>query len=197
MRQRRASTAVVSVLVTLALWSPSSEGAGPWRGQVVDLETGQPIEGVVVVAVWEKVSPGAMHPERKFEDVDELTTDADGRFVIPARRVVTLNPFVNIEGPRLVMFKAGYGQWGFRGEYEWLKRYNVEEQDARIAKARKAFESIGAQFELPALKTLDARRERLTEDPGLVLVPRVRLPRYLDALNRERAVFGLQQFTPR
>src|SRR5262249_26034439 len=87
-------TGVVGLL-TLILCLPGcatlGEAAGPWRGQVLDAETGQPLEGVVVLAVWEKVSPGAMHLARDFHDVDELVTDAEGRFIIPARNLTTIN----------------------------------------------------------------------------------------------------------
>src|SRR5438093_11687413 len=68
------------------------EAAGPWRGQVVDAETGKPLEGVVVLAIWEKLSPGVIHPARHFHDVDELVTDPSGRFVVPARSRLTPNP---------------------------------------------------------------------------------------------------------
>ena len=34
--------------------------AGPWKAQIVDAETGKPVEGVVVLAVWYRryTSPG-------------------------------------------------------------------------------------------------------------------------------------------
>jgi hypothetical protein len=169
------------------------EAAGPWRGQVVDLETGQPLAGVVVVAVWEKVSPGAMHPRRDFEDVDEMVTDSEGRFVIPARRLITLNPFVNIDGPKLIMFKPGYGQWGFRGEHEWLARYDVQQQDARIARAWKEFESTGAQFEVPPLKTPRERTQFLLHVASPLLVPPERIPRLSAAVNEERVSLGIKR----
>jgi hypothetical protein len=183
---------LILCLVAVGARVPGAEAAGPWRGQVVDLETGQPLEGVVVVAVWEKVSPGVMHPRRDFEDVDEVVTDSDGRFVIPARRVTTLNPFVNIEGPTLVMFKPGYGRWGFRGEYEWLKRYSMEEQDARIAKAREEFESTGAQFELPRLKTPEERRNFLSHVASPFSVPPARIPRLSVAIDEEELFLGIK-----
>ena len=105
---------VPAFLSMLAIVGPA-EAAGPWRGQVVDAETGQPLEGVVVLAVWDKLSPGVMHPRREYHDVDEVVTDADGRFVIPERRMLTANPFVNLDGPNLHLFKPSYGRWRDRG----------------------------------------------------------------------------------
>ena len=36
------------------------EAAGPWRGPIVDVETQEPLEGVVVLASWEREASG--HP---------------------------------------------------------------------------------------------------------------------------------------
>ena len=41
------------MLVCLFLYT-LSEAAGPWRAQVIDKETGKPIEGAVVFVRWEK-----------------------------------------------------------------------------------------------------------------------------------------------
>ena len=113
-------TAAFLLACLLAALAPATgpddaHAAGPWRGQVVDAETGQPIEGVVVVAVWERLSPGVIHQARAFHDVDEVVTDAEGRFVLPERELSPPNPFITIDGPQLTMFKGGYGLWQFRG----------------------------------------------------------------------------------
>ena len=48
---------VVLALAAVAMWwlrpAPIS---GPWRAQLVDAETGQPLEGAVVLALWDKRS---------------------------------------------------------------------------------------------------------------------------------------------
>jgi hypothetical protein len=92
--------ALLTVLALL-LSTPAAHAAGPWRGQVVDAETNQPLAGVVVLAIWDKISPSFIHPQRDFHDVDELVTDAEGRFVVPARSRHFLNPLVHLDGPRL------------------------------------------------------------------------------------------------
>ena len=38
--------------VTLTLIVNSASAAGPWKGRIVDIETKEPIEGAVVLAVW-------------------------------------------------------------------------------------------------------------------------------------------------
>jgi hypothetical protein len=186
------STALLLVaLATLGacLLPTSGEGAGPWRGQVVDAETGQPLEGVVVLAIFVKRSPGLVHPRTDFHDVDELVTDAQGRFVIPGRSLKTANPFVSIEGPTLIMFKPSYGHYRFRGEREWqsLDAYHREQ---RYAEAQKRFAGAGAVFELPPLKTSEERRDALPSVP--FEVPPARVPRLVEAIKQERAFLGLQ-----
>jgi hypothetical protein len=164
--------------------------AGPWRGQVVDAETGQPLEGVVVVAVWDKMSPGAMHPHREFHDVDEVLTDAEGRFVLPERRRLTPNPFVSIEGPELLMFKGGFGQWTFRGaaERRHLKLGESAERDRQMWK--QFTDGHDPAFELPPLKTRTERLDFLPSPPARV--PDSRALAFRNAVRRERAFLGLQ-----
>lgn len=41
-------------LATGCAWFSNGEGSGPWKAQIVDAETGQPLEGVVVLASWIK-----------------------------------------------------------------------------------------------------------------------------------------------
>ena len=76
-----------------------------YRGQVVDADTGEPIEGVVALVVWYTeylTVAGAMHD---YYDARETVTDENGEFVLPgmgARVVSNLTPV------RLMIFKAGY-----------------------------------------------------------------------------------------
>ncbi|HEY2991439.1 MAG TPA: hypothetical protein VGM22_01405, partial [Methylomirabilota bacterium] len=52
--------------------------SGPWRAHIVDAETGQPLEGVIVLALWDKRSFGWPHPDRNYHDIDEVVSDKDG-----------------------------------------------------------------------------------------------------------------------
>jgi hypothetical protein len=175
---RPARLLVPALLSMLAVVGPAG-AAGPWRGQVVDAETGQPLEGVVVLAVWDKLSPGVMHPRREYHDVDEVVTDADGRFVIPERRVATANPFVNLDGPNLHMFKPGYGRWRDRGLPKEFDRYDV----------LRLMEKQIVTFELPPLKSLPERRKRLPSPPSNA--PFSKIPRFMNAIEEEALRIGL------
>ena len=140
-----------------------AHAAGPWRGQVVDAETGQPIEGVVVVAVWERLSPGVIHQARAFHDVDEVVTDAEGRFVLPERELSPPNPFITIDGPQLTMFKGGYGLWQFRGAPPMTGPGGMGAVLRHSQGAMAEFGRTGAIFEM--LAVLRTREERLKALP--------------------------------
>ena len=66
------------------------EAAGPWRGPIVDVETQEPLEGVVVLAYWEREAGG--HPALPlafgltgYWGSEDVLTNVDGRVVLPSR----------------------------------------------------------------------------------------------------------------
>jgi hypothetical protein len=186
MRRGRALLGIVAMVAASLGLIGSSDAAGPWRGQVVNAETGEPLEGVVVLAVWDKISPGVMHPRREYHDVDEVVTGAEGRFAIPARHVLTANPFVSLDGPNLHMFKAGYGTWRKRG----IPPFTLNRDEVR-----KLMEKEGIVFELPALRSREERLNALPSRPSGV--SETRIPRFMEALDGERIYLGLTPFGKR
>lgn len=171
-----------SSLVLAAL----GEAAGPWRAQVVDADTGQPLEGVVVLAVWNKRTPGPGHPTITFYDAGEVVTDRDGRFLIPSRWTWTLIPFTSIEGPEIVIFKPSYGQWRVRNpeqspQEQWEKH---EEEPGNI------FEEEGVVVELPSLKTREERLQFYFRFTWSALIPPKYTSRLREAKDKERAYLG-------
>ncbi len=84
--------------------------AEPIEAWVVDAETKQPIEGVIVVAHWELVGPMENYPVGQIE-VLESVTDKNGRFHFPAwGPKLHLAPFSYLtdSDPELLFFKSGY-----------------------------------------------------------------------------------------
>jgi hypothetical protein len=81
------------------------------HGQVVETETGQSVEGAVVVASW-LLSPTIWGHEQyhKRLHIVETVTDAEGRFVIPAWGPKLLPPLTALDetNPRLAVFKSEY-----------------------------------------------------------------------------------------
>lgn len=77
---------------------------GPYKGKVIDLDTGNPIEGAVVAAAW-TIETWA-HTER-ICDAKETMTDKNGEFELPEGSC-TAHPFAKLHKPNVVVFKPGY-----------------------------------------------------------------------------------------
>jgi len=77
----------------------------PLGGKVIDAESGQPIEGAVVVAQWHESHglPGMVY--HTLYKIAEASTDNNGKFLLPG----AYSPFANI--PDLLIYKRGYVVW--------------------------------------------------------------------------------------
>ncbi|MBI5748932.1 MAG: carboxypeptidase regulatory-like domain-containing protein [Nitrospinae bacterium] len=101
-------------------------------GAVVNAETGEPIEGAVVLVEWTKTKglPGMVYHE--VYKIIEVETDKDGKFTLSG----TFSPFVN--HPDVVVYKAGYVAW--RNDFifpGWKKRTEFKYQNNQIVKLEK------------------------------------------------------------
>lgn len=98
---------MLSACATLA-GHPLTYSAEAIEGWVVDAETKQPLEGVIVTANWE-VSNAFSYPVGQLM-VMESVTDAAGRFYFPAwgPKFRPPNSILKYDDPQLVMFKIGY-----------------------------------------------------------------------------------------
>lgn len=88
-----------------------------YKGTVVDAETGEPIEGVVVLGVWYKEYPTPAGAVSRFYDAKETVTGKDGEFAIQG---IGLRVFTNIVPMHVLIFKAGYKHIGM-GPWESFK----------------------------------------------------------------------------
>ena len=93
------------ILVLVSGCRSGVEQWGPFRGRMVDAETGAPIAGAHVMVSWERDYPNPVHWTQRFYDAQETTTDADGRFEIPRRRRLFT---VLVGEPRFGAFAPGY-----------------------------------------------------------------------------------------
>ena len=103
MATRARVLAVMMILLTAACRG-GLEQWGPFRGRVVDADTGSAIQGAHVMVLWVR-EPPSLHLTQRFYDAQETTTDREGRFEIP-RRSRVLTAFVG--RPELSVFAAGY-----------------------------------------------------------------------------------------
>lgn len=170
------------LILIFALTVPVSDvgAAGPWRGQIIDAETGQPLEGVVVLAFWTRseASLGGW-VATEYHASEEVVTGPDGRFLIHSRWSYTVPLLVKVQGPEWRIFKAGYGQWRYRDADEWDR-----------------FEHGGdLTVELTHLKTPGERLAFLQKEMWILpgIVPSDKMPRLLEVVNAERASLGLQR----
>lgn len=92
-----------------------------FQGTVIDAETKEPIEGAVVVVIYNEGIFGFAESITKFLDVKEAVTDQKGEFYIPSYTTLTINPLSIASEMWVNIFKSGYGGvsglWG-----EWQKR---------------------------------------------------------------------------
>ena len=178
---------VVSVLGSLGVIEPAT-AAGPWKGQVVDKETGKPLEGVVVLAGWYKsYNTHGGWGGAGYYDSEEIATDINGHFTIQSKQTWTINPFSTIKGPEFYIFKSGYGQWQFQGQDRWSKDA-LEGEEQR--QAWRMFVGEGVTLELPRLTSRDDRLRFLSRPSAEI--PSEKMPKYLEALDRERLSLGLK-----
>ncbi len=176
MRSLAPRTLLISfiVAVTAAGCVAGSHGRalrGPFDGQVVDVVTGQPIPGAVVIAVWWEVVATPTQGNSRFYDAKEAVTGPDGRFRIP--RAV---PFWNlgVQPGQVTIFAPGY-TWD----------------------ATSVVPAAGPKFVVPTtvlMRRLQTRDERIKNLYGFppAGVPDARIPSLIEAIRRERAALGLK-----
>ena len=176
----------------------ASAAKGPWRGQVLDAETKQPLEGVVVLAYWYRyrfhlsqlVLGGHQTPE--FFDAVEAVTDAQGRWEIPKKSF----PFFANIGVFFRYFKPGYGRWHYAGQgtAEWLE-LPVEEQMRRSKEmALAVWTEEGSKVELRPART---REEVVTKMDSIPWgVPDSKVPLSRDAIDKAEIGVGLPPRRP-
>ena len=180
-------------LLTISFYAfpPSLKAGGPWKAQVVDAETKQPLQGVVVLAVWSQYAlSGEGYPLWVgYVDSEEVVTDKEGQFTIAARSFSTFNGLV-FDEPQFYLFKPGYGQWRFQGEEVWLK-LDAPERHLHFQELARQFVDKGVVIELPPLKTREERLQFYQSFGRIPSVPLDKMKRWKDAADVERAYLGL------
>lgn len=141
----RREGSLLGVVVSLALLLPlqacaTTYSADPIEAWVVDSETGQPVEGVVVAANWEleEGTVGGNRPAGQIV-VMETVTDDKGRFHFSAwgpkstalslPSPLTSEPHLVNRDPHLLFFKSGY---------KWLGLQNTFSADYNKSSLRKS-----------------------------------------------------------
>ncbi len=139
-----------------------TEAVRPRIGQVVDADTGKPIEGAVVLDVfylWPRRGIGDFPVSKVFRDSTQALTDREGRFMLSG-------PFDSRSWwtESLYIFKPGYGPWRFRGQNDVAPLARAEgPQWSWFQQTWDRFTTSGVVIELRPLRT---REERLKYGVG-------------------------------
>ncbi len=157
---------------------PYLEGyRGPYHGRVVDAETGRPLAGAVVVAVWSRERLLPFHSSTVFHAVREALTGPDGTWVLDGRDVEehaparTLPPSFDVYYPGYAAITSGA-----------FTRFGGSEIGDMAA---------GGTVRLPRLRTREDRRLRFPLVPDTPR-PFRDVPNLMRLINIERANLGLE-----
>ena len=178
---------IVSVAVSSISVLPSLVYAKMYHGQVVDEETGKPLEGAVVAVVWHKKPMVSMDAPEYFHDAKEALTDAQGQFRLEASPAIDWNPFTVIKEPNVVIFQPGYEPFALLRTLTKQGFKSFEDMDRAFQK--------GATIKLPKMKS----REELKKFSGFgdVLiggVPFKKIPNLKRAFDVQRQLLGLPPY---
>lgn len=155
---------------------------GPYRGRVVDIKTKAPIAEAVVVAVWyQDITPWV--PLRvQFYDALEVTSDAQGYFVVDAADIEKRAPALT-RFPRFTVFKP---------EYTYYTGWLAPASDQFQRQNR----SLLGTVELLWIGDLDlkhTRRHRVPVHPPMPDVPREKYPRLIKAFEiQSQKMYGVR-----
>jgi hypothetical protein len=173
-RFRWVGVALVALLIGGGALAPAAaeEKWGPFRGRVVDAETGQPIQGAVVLMTWLKLVYAVIQTNTEFYDAREAVSGPDGTFEIPRLTPPFFRFNIITYGPKI--FAPGYA------EHRWVVTPPTGEAlvDPTVV-------------EMQRLKTRDELLQKSHFYPPSQ-VPEDRMPEYIRAINIERKMLGLK-----
>jgi hypothetical protein len=158
---------------------------GPYKGKVIDLETGEPIEGAVVAGVW--VLAFNFTP---FCDAKEAVTDKNGEFLLPKASCFSLWPLAERDRMVIVIFKPGYLGYPPLGPSPEERRARMPGFTGKEFKNSKRHNII----KLRKVKTQEERKFTYDHVSGLFISDQAfkRMPQLLKLVNQERRNLGLK-----
>lgn len=172
------------VLIAIGLFSVTClHTDGPYKGKVVELETGKPIEGAVVAAEW-TITVFA-HIEL-ICDAKETLTDRNGEFEL-SKGVCINHPLASMSQAFVTIFKPGYlGYPPLGGNEETRKSYMPDWGNPRLFESKRQYNVV----RLGKPKTLEERKSTLN-DAEFILHDEVlkKLPNLIKLTNEENKRF--------
>lgn len=202
------SFAVIAVLLCF----PTSAYSGwliyhkpPFRGKVIDAETKEPIQGAVVVVVYNKhtLISGPAGGHTSVVEVKEVLTDKDGEFFFPSYTTI-IQPNSIEHYPQFIIYKPGYGSLRDRvsppggislaTKESFFLEENFGKQGEVLIVAGRGRNSLKkvtfGLVELPRLKTREERLKAIPGNPGFTTPED--MPVFFRLINEEYKRFGLK-----
>ena len=171
------------LLLLLAFGQARSAWGAAYHGQVVDAETGKPIEGAVVMVEWQKKAFLSMNGGWSFHNARETLTDADGKFSLSSAEGINLNPFTFVQEPRIIVFSPGYRPLTPYNPGEFKHVYGIAE----------ALEK-GATVKLAKITTeQESRRYTDSAGFGLIMATYEMIPNFYRLINVQRKMGGMKE----
>lgn len=151
---------------------------GTYKGKVIDADTGEPIEGAVVLGTWYTVSHTVAGGVHSYYNARETSTDKSGEFSIPG---MGLRIMSNLEPMNFLIFKSGYEYIG-PAHWESLK---VDELLSKKIKWE------GNKPIIPLKKlTMEQRRKQGTPSISSEAQESKKTPLFIREINKEEIQFG-------
>ncbi len=124
MKTKKYLTIIIVLLILFVVYILPSGGwiifyESGFKGKVIDAETKEPIEGVVVAAIYDVSVLGPLDSGSAHADVQETLTDSNGEYHISGNIFFYPWPFtLGGERTRFIIFKPGYG--AYSGNYSFF-----------------------------------------------------------------------------
>ena len=181
---------ILLALVVLAGSSGCAHSDGPYKGKVVELDTGKPIEGAVVAGQW-TIEP-YVHSER-ICDTKETITDKNGEFELP-KGSCWAHPFAIQSKPWVVVFKPGYLGYPPLGASQEDRKAQMPTFTGREFKDKKQYNTI--RLGRPKMRT--EREFTVSHAEGLFHDNDIfgKLPNLLRLVNEESRTLGIGKIGP-
>lgn len=169
---------------------------GPWMGKIIDAETKEPIEGAVVVAVWDKVYATPAGDNSYFFDAIETLTDREGKFFIKEFKAINILPILRrLDGPRFTVFKPRYTPFGHSSAgYHYFRKYFPNSPLRVDSPTLTEMFKKGIVIELFRLKTKEERIDVLPLSDYPFSGYDEKKKNYIRLLNLERRELGLDPY---
>jgi hypothetical protein len=168
-----------------------------YKGKIIDAETKEPIEGVVVSFYYMTNTYNLGGGSTRVIHTKEILTDAKGEFVIPSYTTV-ISPFTTSDAAECIIYKPGYASYpngvhfcGYGPELYFSNEKAGLQAECKNFGNFKPYTYVYGLVELPKVKT---RQERLRAMPSTPLVTGSKeFPLLYKLINEEHKSLGLRE----